>query len=110
MMVCSFWRRLTATRYTRALEAALARERSDVARQCAEMVRLRAENRALLNSILGIAGLPPVPACEADLAAVAPAPAVVIPRRSAAPPGNLSSAEREGGGCTRREIPRFRSG
>src|ERR1700678_1935850 len=40
------WRRLTATRYTRALEA--------------EVVRLRAENRALLNSILGIAGVPPI--------------------------------------------------
>jgi hypothetical protein len=40
------WRRITATRYTRALEA--------------EVVRLRAENRALLNSILGIAGVPPI--------------------------------------------------
>jgi hypothetical protein len=35
-----------ATRYTRLLEA--------------EVVRLRAENRALLNSILGIAGIPPI--------------------------------------------------
>jgi len=40
------WQRITATRYTRALEA--------------EVVRLRAENRALLNSILGIAGVPPI--------------------------------------------------
>src|SRR5580700_9157308 len=40
------WRRITSTRYTRALEA--------------EVVRLRAENRALLNSILGIAGVPPI--------------------------------------------------
>ena len=40
------WRRITATRYTRALEA--------------EVARLRAENRALLNSILGIAGVPPI--------------------------------------------------
>jgi hypothetical protein len=40
------WRRLTATRYTRALEA--------------DVARLRAENRALLNSILGIAGVPPI--------------------------------------------------
>ncbi len=40
------WRRITATRYTRALEA--------------EVTRLRAENRALLNSILGIAGVPPI--------------------------------------------------
>jgi len=42
----SLWRRITATRYTRVLEA--------------EVARLRAENRALLNSILGIAGVPPV--------------------------------------------------
>jgi hypothetical protein len=41
------WRRITATRYTRALEG--------------EVVRLRAENRALLNSILGVAGVPPIP-------------------------------------------------
>jgi hypothetical protein len=40
------WGRLTKKRYTRALEA--------------ENMFLRAENRALLNSILGIAGLPPV--------------------------------------------------
>ncbi|MGD0544168.1 MAG: hypothetical protein ABSB65_07135 [Candidatus Acidiferrales bacterium] len=40
------WRQITVTRYTRALEA--------------EVVRLRAENRALLNSILGIAGVPPI--------------------------------------------------
>jgi len=40
------WQRITATRYTRALET--------------EVVRLRAENRALLNSILGIAGVPPI--------------------------------------------------
>jgi hypothetical protein len=40
------WRRITSTQYTRALEA--------------EVVRLRAENRALLNSILGIAGVPPI--------------------------------------------------
>ncbi len=40
------WHRLTRMRYTRALEA--------------ENISLRAENRALLNSILGIAGVPPV--------------------------------------------------
>lgn len=41
-----FWRRATTTRYGRGLEI--------------EVARLRAENRALLNSILGISGLPPV--------------------------------------------------
>lgn len=45
------WRRIAArlrmrTRYTRALEE--------------EVARLRAENRALVNSILGVAGIPPM--------------------------------------------------
>jgi len=40
------WRSVTGGRYTRALER--------------EVARLRAENRALLNSILGIAGVPPI--------------------------------------------------
>ena len=46
MTIQTVWRTVTATRYTRALEA--------------EVARLRAENRALLNSILGIAGVPPI--------------------------------------------------
>jgi len=46
MNIQTIWRRITATRYTRALEA--------------DVARLRAENRALLNSILGIAGVPPI--------------------------------------------------
>jgi hypothetical protein len=45
-LLAKAWRRITSTRYTRALEA--------------EVARLRAENRALLNSILGIAGVPPI--------------------------------------------------
>lgn len=53
MTVREIWRRITTTRYARVLEA-------DVARQGAEIERLRAENRALLNSILGIAGIPPI--------------------------------------------------
>jgi len=48
------WRRITSTHYTRALETELTRQR-------AKIVLLRAENRALLNSILGIAGIPPIP-------------------------------------------------
>ena len=47
MRLVEIWRSVTATHYTRVLEA--------------EVVRLRAENRALLNSILGIAGVPPIP-------------------------------------------------
>jgi len=72
----SLWRRLTTSRRARTLEAELARERAanagqgtEVARQGAEIIRLRAENRALLNSILGIAGVPPVSASLDDLAA-----------------------------------------
>jgi hypothetical protein len=67
------WRRITAiygertTRHARALESEVARQGAENDQQCAliasqqnEIVRLRAENRALLNSILGIAGIPPV--------------------------------------------------
>jgi len=76
MNLAEIWRRLTTTRRARILEAELARERvanaeqgTEVARQGAEIIRLRAENRALLNSILGIAGVPPVSASLDDLAA-----------------------------------------
>jgi hypothetical protein len=48
-----FLRRITRTRYARALE-------TDLARVLKENSRLRNENRGLLNSILGIAGIPPV--------------------------------------------------
>ena len=61
MTIREMWRRITATRYTRALEAEVARERAEIA-------RLRAENRALLNSILGIAGIPPIPVDLPDAA------------------------------------------
>ena len=47
-----FWRRIVFGRY--ALDDEIVRQRS-------EIDRLRAENRALLNSILGIAGVPPIP-------------------------------------------------
>jgi hypothetical protein len=59
MNIHDIWRRITATRYTRGLEA--------------EVGRLRAENRALLNSILGIAGVPPITVAlpaDADVAQV----------------------------------------
>ena len=76
MNLAEIWRRLPTTPYARALEAELARERvanaeqgTEVARQGAEIIRLRGENRALLNSILGIAGVPPVSASLDDLAA-----------------------------------------
>ena len=58
------------SRYTRLLEAQLARER-------AEIERLRIENRALLNSLLSTAGAPPIEAPPAR-----PAPIAPIRRRS----------------------------
>jgi hypothetical protein len=47
------WRQGMRSRYVRLLEEQVARER-------AEVERLRAENRAMLNSLLGTAGVPPV--------------------------------------------------
>lgn len=48
----------TKSKYTRLLEEEIARER-------VESERLRAENRALMNSLLGTAGFPPVEFPEA---------------------------------------------
>lgn len=59
------WRQEMRSRYVRELEAQLARER-------AEIERLRAENRALLNSLLGTAGVPPVEVPPAHPAQIAP--------------------------------------
>jgi hypothetical protein len=69
MHIREFFRRITS-RYARTIEAALAHERAGACQLRTEIERLRAENRALLNSILGIAGVPPLPATDADLAAV----------------------------------------
>jgi hypothetical protein len=46
------WKKLITNKYVQALEA--------------EVARLRAENRALMNSILGIAGIPPVITPESE--------------------------------------------
>ena len=53
------------SRYVLALEAEVARER-------AEIERLRAENRALLNSLLGTAGVPPIETPPMHPASIAP--------------------------------------
>ena len=73
--VHEIWRRITkiygersrTTRHSRALESEVTRQRAEndhqraaIASQQNEIARLRAENRALLNSILGIAGIPPI--------------------------------------------------
>jgi hypothetical protein len=57
MTLREMWGRLATTNYTKALER--------------EVARLRAENRALLNSILGIAGVPPIVVAADDPAAMA---------------------------------------
>jgi len=95
-----FWQRIMTTRYARALEAFARLEcalREEVARERAENLRLRAENRALLNSILGIAGVPPLPVIVAPPAAVtelrppAGAPAAAAPPIARTSPGARSS-------------------
>jgi hypothetical protein len=59
------WQALTTTRYTRRLEAEVDLER-------AEIERLRQENRALLNSLLGTAGVPPIETPAAHQPTIAP--------------------------------------
>jgi len=61
--------RATSTKYTRALEA--------------EVGRLRGENRALLNSILGIAGVPPIVVADNDVSPMAGSKAVTAAGRVA---------------------------
>ena len=53
-------RRALGNRYVCLLEDELARSREESERERAEIARLRLENRALLNSLLGTAGVPPV--------------------------------------------------
>jgi hypothetical protein len=54
MKLVEIFRGCVPTRTKSALKA-------EIAQQRAEIDRLRAENRALMNSILGIAGMPPIP-------------------------------------------------
>ena len=58
-------RQVLRSRYVRMLESEIARERS-------EIDRLRQECRALLNSLLGTAGVPPIEAPPAHPAQIAP--------------------------------------
>jgi hypothetical protein len=53
------------SRYVRGLEAEIERER-------AEIERLRTENRAMLNSLLGTAGMPPIEAPPQHPVQIAP--------------------------------------
>jgi hypothetical protein len=104
MHILQSFRKILTTRYARELEAELERERGENARKSAEISRLRAENRALLNSILGIAGIPPVlvsepmPSSDAALAAEASSEAPASgngDNESACRQGPASSAHRD---------------
>ena len=57
---CARLRQALRTRYVRLLEDELARERGEIDRLREEIVALCAENRAVVNSLLGTAGVPPI--------------------------------------------------
>jgi len=87
-MIRNLWRGITASRYTAGLEA--------------EVARLRAENRALLNSILGIAGVPPV--------TVVAEAAVVAARRGAGAPSDTAAAASDKAGAPNDKTAAAKSG
>ncbi len=81
MKLQELWRRLFRANYTSVLER--------------EVARLRAENRALLNSILGIAGVPPIVVSADD-----PAAAIAVDfnlNKAASGAGSPTEAERGAG-------------
>lgn len=78
MLWLQFRRRCASTRYTRTLEA--------------EVARLRAENRALLNSILGIAGIPPIPVAASELKCDDPSTAAGLRTHASAAAGDATAA------------------
>jgi hypothetical protein len=88
------WRRITSTRRTRALEA-------EITRQRAEIDRLRAENRALLNSILGIAGIPPIPVTASD-PVITDTPGHAF-KRATSQPANATASAAEASGAKARD-------
>ena len=72
------WHRSPLSRHSRTLETEAACKSAEIDRQREEIALLRAENRALLNSILGIAGmkpLPPLPIAGTTSFTTPPAPA-----------------------------------
>ena len=81
-------RRAFGSRYVRLLEDELARARDEITRERAEIARLRLENRAMLNSLLGTAGVPPVEEPRAQ-------PQGVVPVRRRSWPQIAASRESE---------------
>jgi hypothetical protein len=57
---CDHVRQALRTRYVRLLEEELARGRGETERLREEIAALRSENRAVINSLLGTAGVPPI--------------------------------------------------
>ena len=84
------WQRVRSTRGKRALESEIARMQADAAHKDAEIARVRGENRALLNSILGIAGIPPVftSSAEAPRSHPSPQPGPAAPATGPVSPDN----------------------
>jgi hypothetical protein len=83
MKLVEIWRRMFNTKYSALLEV--------------EVARLRAENRALLNSILGIAGVPPITLSHESLT-TAPSTLPSLAAESEAKSATASSAGLRGSG------------
>ena len=79
-----FARRALSSRYVLMLEDELRRSREEIERERAEIARLRLENRALLNSLLGTAGVPPVEEPRPALQPISPVRRRSWPQISAA--------------------------
>ncbi|MGH9756955.1 MAG: hypothetical protein ACRD4M_04410 [Candidatus Acidiferrales bacterium] len=106
MSLHEMWRRMTTSRYTRALEAVVERRDGELARERAEIRRLRAENRALLNSILGIAGIPPVIAGEEEWSAAAQGFCLAPSANAAREAGTMPAAPSAQAAATKQGIAR----
>lgn len=80
--ISGLWQRIMATRCAHALEDRARTEstlQDEIARLRADVDRLRGENRALLNSILGIAGVPPILVGPPDRQLVESASSIATP-------------------------------
>jgi hypothetical protein len=82
MKLAEIWQRLFNTKYSAILQA--------------EVARLRAENRALLNSILGIAGVPLITIGGADPSGTPSVPPTLAAetKQNGVPPGRGNSRPR----------------
>jgi len=86
MQLRKLWKRLTTTLHSLELEREVVRTR-------AENTRLRAENRGLLNSILGIAGIPPITVLNPEEALMNDVAPANVPRESSASSLNAAPSD-----------------